>query len=61
MNNLRYKSANDSVIKSTANDNFIKQTAEDYCMSDEQVKSIYNKWNAVGMFYEKLEEFISQR
>ena len=43
------------------NDNCIKQTARDYDMCEEQVREIHNKWNDVGLFYEKLEEYIKER
>jgi hypothetical protein len=43
------------------NENFIRQTASDYDMSFDEVKSIYEKWFDKGLFYEKLEEFLSNR
>ncbi len=40
---------------------FIAQTASDYDMPYSEVEHIYNKWNAKGLFYEKLEEYIKER
>ena len=40
---------------------FIEQTANDYDMPYNEVERIYNKWRHIGLFYEKLEEYIKER
>ena len=42
------------------NTGFIEQTTRDYDMETWQVQDIYDKWGEV-LFYEKLEEYISER
>lgn len=40
---------------------FIEKTSKDYSVPYSEVQRIYNQWEAKGLFYEKLEEYIKDR
>ena len=40
---------------------FIKQTSVDYSIPYSEVERIYNQWGESDLFYEKLEEYITDR
>lgn len=40
---------------------FVIQTAKDYALTEEEVQKIYDRYDSTSLFYEKLEEIISEK